>query len=177
MTTARETVYDLNLPPLARQSLGRTVVDPMLQLIAFHHTYDVPMHPLGSEDREFKHMDNDRVALRVNLILEEVHELLTDGLGIETIPDQITFDDLAAGKRDGAQVADALGDIVYVCYGFALELGYDLRDVIAEIHAANLTKLGEDGKPILRDDGKVLKGPNYHAPNIEAALGWEDNVS
>lgn len=150
--------------------------DHAAQLLAFHRLYDVPMHAFGNTDRQFSHMTDERVALRVELIVEEVKELIEDGLGAAPVdfiyPGDGPNPSDIIGERDGAQVADALGDIVYLCYGFALELGYDLRDVLAEIHAANLTKLGADGKPIYREDGKVLKGPNYHAPNIPAALGW-----
>jgi len=174
-----------SLPPLAAESLKRHA-DHMLQVIGFHTTYDVPMRPLGSGDREFRHMDDARVAMRLGLVWEEFRELLADGFGIETPALAQRFRVLGedhtditglllarTGKRDGAKVADALGDIVYVCYGMALEMGYDLREVIAEIHASNLTKLGADGKPIHREDGKVLKGPNYMEPNIPAILGWE----
>lgn len=184
MTTAKSVAAQLNLPPLAEASIRKNA-DHMMQVIAFHDTYGAPMLPLQSDDREFRHMDDARVAMRLGLIAEEFCELLEDGLGVtanitygtpgtghgyggETLPDLI-----ADGKRDGAAVADALGDIVYVCYSMALEMGYDLRAVIEEIHAANLTKLGDDGKPILREDGKVLKGPNYVKPNIPAALDWD----
>jgi len=188
MTTARKAVFEIahKLHPLAQTSVTKNA-DHMMQVIAFHVTYDVPMVPLRNDDREFRHMDDARVAMRLGLVWEEFRELLEDGFGIQTPPlaqrfqagDKL-FTDIHAsalsetGKRNGAQVADALGDIVYVCYGMALEMGYDLRAVIEEIHASNLTKLGEDGKPIHRADGKVLKGPRYLKPNVAAALGWED---
>jgi len=73
--------------------------------------------------------------------------------------------------RDTVGVADALGDIVYVVYGMALELGIPLAEVLAEIQASNLSKLGSDGKPVYREDGKVLKGPDYFPPDIPKALG------
>lgn len=187
-TTAYETALGLPmLPPLAVTSLGKNA-DHMMQLIGFHSLYNVPMAPMGSEDREFKHMDHARVALRIGLIVEELVELLEDGFGVKMdvefshrdcndgfpVRTNRLADVLAAsGKRDGAEVADASGDLVYVLYGMMLEMGYDLRDVVQEIHGSNMTKLGEDGKPIYREDGKVLKGPNYMKPNIPAALGWE----
>lgn len=74
-------------------------------------------------------------------------------------------------KRDMIGIADALGDMLYVIYGTALAYGIDLDSVVEEIHRSNMTKLGEDGKPIFRWDGKVLKGPGYSPPDIGGALG------
>jgi len=196
MTTACEKVATMQrfLPPLVQMSI-EPKSDHMAQLIGFHSLYNVPMAPLGCEDPEFAHMDDERVSLRLGLITEELGELF-EAFGIVLQPDYIverygspvaTFNESAmkngfalkkaravGHKRNGREVADALGDLVYVIYGLALEMGYDLRDVIREIHASNMTKLGEDGKPIYREDGKVLKGPNYMKPNIPAALKWED---
>lgn len=67
-------------------------------------------------------------------------------------------------------VARELADVVYVAYGSALIAGIDLDAAIAEVHRANMSKLGEDGKPILREDGKVLKGPNFRKPDLTAAI-------
>ena len=60
-----------------------------------------------------------------------------------------------------------LADLVYVCYQYAANLGWDLDAALDRVHKSNMSKLGEDGKPILRGDGKVLKGPNYTPPNLE----------
>ena len=59
-----------------------------------------------------------------------------------------------------------LADLVYVCYQYAENLGWDLDEALYRIHQSNMSKLGEDGKPIYREDGKVLKGPNYQPPNL-----------
>jgi predicted HAD superfamily Cof-like phosphohydrolase len=59
-----------------------------------------------------------------------------------------------------------LADLVYVCYQFAMNMGWDLDEALYRVHASNLSKLGEDGKPIRREDGKVLKGPNYEPPTL-----------
>lgn len=59
-----------------------------------------------------------------------------------------------------------LADLVYVCYQYAANLGWDLDEALDRVHKSNLSKLGEDGKPIYREDGKVLKGPNYQPPNL-----------
>ena len=72
----------------------------------------------------------------------------------------------AVQADDPVAVADALGDIAYVIYGAALTHGIDLDAVVAEIHRSNMTKLGEDGAPIRRDDGKILKGPRYEPPDL-----------
>ena len=67
-------------------------------------------------------------------------------------------------------VADALADLVYVLYGTALHYGIDLDAAVHEVHRSNMSKLGEGGEPIRRKDGKVLKGPNFTPPDLEAAL-------
>ncbi|WTA24474.1 hypothetical protein OG365_39670 (plasmid) [Streptomyces sp. NBC_00853] len=72
-------------------------------------------------------------------------------------------------------VARELADVVYIAYGTALTYGIDLDLVLAEIHQSNLTKLGPDGRPELRADGKVLKGRSFVAPDVRAVLrgqGW-----
>lgn len=77
----------------------------------------------------------------------------------------------AVEARDIVEAADALGDLLYVTYGAAVTMGIDLDKVFAEIHRSNLTKLGEDGKPIYREDGKAIKGPNFELPRIAEILG------
>ena len=59
-----------------------------------------------------------------------------------------------------------LADLVYVCYQYAENMGWFLDEALNRVHESNLSKLGEDGKPILREDGKVLKGPNYKPPDL-----------
>ena len=97
--------------------------------------------------------DFNLAALRLDLIEEEVQEL-RDGLG----------------KGSLLEVADALTDILYVVYGAGHSFGIDLDDCFNEVHRSNMTKLGEDGRPMYRDDGKVMKGPNYETPNLEQFL-------
>ena len=70
------------------------------------------------------------------------------------------------GERDTAAAADALADLVYVVYGMALETGIDLAAVLAEVQRSNMSKLGPDGRPVYREDGKVLKSPGYIPPNV-----------
>jgi predicted HAD superfamily Cof-like phosphohydrolase len=93
--------------------------------------------------------DFNLAALRLDLIEEEVQEL-RDGLG----------------KKSMLEIADALTDILYVVYGAGHSFGIDLDDCFHEVHRSNMTKLGEDGRPMYRDDGKVMKGPNYEEPDL-----------
>lgn len=93
------------------------------------------------------------VNLRLSLIREELDELEA---GIEEV--------------NIVEIADALGDLLYVVAGAALAFGIPLQRVTEEIHRSNMSKLGLDGKPVLRDDGKVLKGPNFTLPDIKSIL-------
>jgi len=108
--------------------------------------------------QEVKHRpefpDADTCNLRLELIAEELNEL---------------YD--AISDKDIIAVADALTDILYVTYGAGHAFGVDLDACFDEVQRSNMSKLGEDGKPIYRDDGKVLKGPNYSEPDLERVLG------
>jgi len=97
--------------------------------------------------------DEKRIDLRIDLIQEEVGELFG-----------------AIHNRDIVEVADALADLLYVTYGMALEFGIPIDEVFEEVQSSNMSKLGEDGKPIYRKDGKVLKGSNFRPPEIEGIL-------
>jgi predicted HAD superfamily Cof-like phosphohydrolase len=72
-----------------------------------------------------------------------------------------------AGRLD--QIARELADVVYVAYGTAITYGIDLDAVLAEVHRANLSKLGPDGRPVIRG-GKVQKGPSFRPPDVAAVL-------
>ena len=117
--------------------------------------------------------------MRMSLILEEVTELVTAVYGKEA--GKVLAEGAAAaqaaddGERDLIETADALADLVYVIYGMALESGISLPAVLKEVQASNMSKLGEDGKPIYREDGKVLKGPGFFPPNIARALKADIN--
>jgi predicted HAD superfamily Cof-like phosphohydrolase len=91
--------------------------------------------------------------LRYELIREEQEEL-----------------DEAIRYKDIVDVADALTDLLYVVYGAGHSFGIDLDKCFEEVHNSNMSKLGEDGRPIYREDGKVLKGPNYFKPDLEKVL-------
>ena len=66
-----------------------------------------------------------------------------------------------------AECLKELADLVYVCYQYAANMGWDLDEALHRVHESNMSKLDEYGKPIYRDDGKVLKGPNYAPPNLD----------
>jgi len=71
------------------------------------------------------------------------------------------------GKNYQAECLKELADIVYVCYQYAENMGWFLDEALDRVHQSNMSKLGADGKPIYREDGKVLKGPNYKPPTLE----------
>lgn len=76
---------------------------------------------------------------------------------------------------DRAHIAKELADLVYVAYGAALAYGIDLDVALGEVHRSNMSKLGSDGLPVLRGDGKVLKGPGFVEADVTAALAQEDH--
>ena len=93
------------------------------------------------------------VQLRYDLIKEELNEL-----------------SVAIKDKDIIEVADALTDLLYVVYGAGHSWGIDLDKCFAEVQRSNMSKLGEDGKPIYNEKGKVMKGPNYTKPNLKQFL-------
>ena len=95
----------------------------------------------------------DLAALRLDLIQEEVDEL-REGLA----------------NQDIVEIADALTDILYVVYGAGHAFGIDLDKCYAEVHRSNMTKLDEDGKPLFREDGKVMKSSSYEPPNLSKII-------
>lgn len=139
----------------------------------FHEKFGAPINT-GAPTLDL----GDRLRLRMDLIAEEFGELIEAVYGkaaAKEVTDAYTFAvDLMSDDNhepDVVATADALGDLDYVIAGFALEAGIPHPDVVTEIHRSNLSKLGEDGKPILREDGKILKGPGYFRPDIAAVLG------
>ena len=94
--------------------------------------------------------DEKTMNLRFDLIKEELNEL-----------------EQAMNTKDLKEVADALTDILYVTYGAGCAYGINLDKCFKEVQRANMSKLGDDGKPIFNEKGKVMKGPNYLAPNLK----------
>ena len=100
--------------------------------------------------------DSKIVQLRIDLIQEELNELKE-----------------AINNNDIIEVADALTDILYVTYGAGHSFGVDLDSCFNEVQNSNMSKLGDDGKPIYNESGKVMKGPNYFKPKIKKIIGLE----
>lgn len=76
------------------------------------------------------------------------------------------FQEFMVEVEDPAASLKELADLVYVCYGYAATFGWDLDEAVERVHESNMSKLGDDGKPIYREDGKVMKGPNYKKPDL-----------
>lgn len=70
------------------------------------------------------------------------------------------------GATDYENLLKELADLLYVTYGFAATFGWDIDTAFNRVHQSNMSKLGDDGKPIYREDGKVLKGPNYQLADL-----------
>ncbi|MBZ2198777.1 acyltransferase domain-containing protein [Occultella gossypii] len=152
--------------------------DPEVLVAEFHRVYSMPLAGGAPE------VARPRVPMRLALVAEELAELVQavygDAAGAEMEAAFARAEALDDGRRDTVATADALGDLVYVVYGMAIECGIPLEHVLAEIHRSNLSKLGADGLPILREDGKILKGPAYTPPDLAAVLarhGWTDQTS
>ena len=109
------------------------------------------MKTFGQEVKEKAGFPNEKItSLRYDLIKEELDEFKE-----------------ALDKKDIKEVADALTDILYVTYGAGHAFGIDLDKCFEEVQNSNMSKLGEDGKPIYNEKGKVLKGPKYFKPNLK----------
>ena len=94
--------------------------------------------------------DEETMQLRYDLIKEELNEL-----------------EQAMKTKNLKEIADALTDILYVTYGAGYAYGINLDKCFKEVQRANMSKLGDDGKPIYNEKGKVMKGPNYSEPNLK----------
>ena len=112
------------------------------------------METFGQEVKEKTEFpDSKTTELRYNLIKEELDELRD-----------------AIDQKDIIEIADALTDILYVTYGAGHAFGIDLDKCFNEVQESNMSKLGENNKPIYNNDGKVMKGPNYFKPNLKQFL-------
>jgi predicted HAD superfamily Cof-like phosphohydrolase len=116
--------------------------------IAFHKAFNLPRQAAPNIE-----IEDSLANLRVALLKEEVNEFIE-----------------AVGDSDLVGIADALADIVYVVYGTAVTYGIDLDRVLAEVHRSNMSKLDKDGKPLLREDGKVIKSDQYFPPDVAGVL-------
>tara|TARA_B100001540_G_scaffold275797_1_gene262219 strand:+ start:287 stop:658 length:372 start_codon:yes stop_codon:yes gene_type:complete len=108
------------------------------------------MKTFGQEVKTKPSLSSEKInSLRINLISEELEELKE-----------------AIKNNDLKETIDALTDILYVTYGAGHAFGVDLDKCFNEVQNSNMSKLGEDGKPIYNDAGKVMKGPKYFKPNL-----------
>ena len=112
------------------------------------------METFGQEVKTKPSSSSDKInSLRYDLIKEELEELKE-----------------AMKNKDLLEVADALTDILYVTYGAGHAFGIDLDQCFDEVQNSNMSKLGENGKPIYNKAGKVMKGPKYFKPNLSKFL-------
>ena len=112
------------------------------------------METFGQEVKDKSAFPNDKIVkLRQDLILEEFNELQE-----------------AIKQKDLKEVADALTDILYVTYGAGHAFGINLDKCFEEVQNSNMSKLGENGKPIYNEEGKVMKGPKFFKPNLSKFL-------
>ena len=112
------------------------------------------MKTFGQEVKVKASFSSDKInKLRVDLIEEELEELKE-----------------AINKKDLQETIDALTDILYVTYGAGHAFGVNLDKCFEEVQNSNMSKLGDDGKPIFNEDGKVMKGPNYFKPDLNQFL-------
>ena len=112
------------------------------QAIEFRRAYGIP-NTLSGRTRQR------------NLIVEEFKEFLDADTNMVLMHPQ-----------DREACLKELADLVYVCAQYAENMDWDLEQALRRVHKSNMSKLGEDGKPIYREDGKVLKGPNYQPPDL-----------
>ena len=123
---------------------------PINAVEKFHKAYELLINNSPTID-----IDRELIKLRFNLMKEENEEYLN-----------------AAREGDLVEVGDALGDMLYILCGTIISHGFQdkIEAIFNEIQRSNMSKLDEKGKPIYREDGKVMKGPNYFKPNLKKIL-------
>ena len=133
------------------------------QSITYKMKLTTPKSFISTQAREFRKLFNIQNSFSLsarsrqkNLIVEEFKEFLE--------AEGMLFRDAQEFKSDALK---ELADLVYVCYQYAENIGWDLDEALDRVHRSNLSKLDDDNKPIYREDGKVLKGPNYKPPNLK----------
>lgn len=124
------------------------------QVKHFHTVFDAPVGKRPGI------ITTDRQALRWKLLHEELAELAN-----------------AEDAKDIVGIADGIGDCLVILLGTAVEYGIDMDAVLTEIYRSNMSKLDEKGLPIFREDGKILKGPNFSKPDLKRVLYGDDRTS
>lgn len=161
------------------------------QVMAFHKMYGASIRKKAEQN--LSDVSDEEIAMRINLVAEEFREWL-DAFGVdyhlEFIQKEEVFDDSGSryeiigsaeripaewvpsfrNKINEVEVADASADMKYVLEGSDITFGIPSVLISQEVHCSNMTKLGEDGLPIYREDGKVLKGPYYTKPNLKKVI-------
>lgn len=175
-------IPDLDIRRAVESSLNGTP-DIVRCVKAFHLLYGMPILRPSEAHEDFSHITPERLAMRFKLIVEEFEELC-EAMDIKVDfqfsylnedEDWVPAKDIVEAiveteNRDLPAVADACEDLKYVITGFELEVGIDPHPVLAEVQASNMTKMGDDGQPIKRGDGKIMKGPSYVEANVERIL-------
>ena len=123
-------------------------------------THQTRLSSQAQEFREAYQISNSNQfqvrARQRNLITEEFKEFLEADATL-----------YLSSNKNKEDCLKEVADLVYVCYQYAANMGWDLDEAMHRVHESNMSKLDETGKPVLREDGKVLKGPHYKPPNLE----------
>ena len=134
------------------------------------------MATLGQDARNFREIFGqeclDNIS-RFGFIKKQLWDMQVDLIKEESAEFTEAADEVFADPENPAlreALVKELSDLVFVCYQFAAAFNIDLDEAMFRVFESNMTKLDEDGKPIYREDGKVLKGPNYQAPDLSACL-------
>ena len=128
------------------------------EALSFRETFNQIV--VGKLDFSTDELD-DLFEMQIDLIEEECGEFFDAAYVCKDETENV-------GKREN--VLKELSDLVFVCYQFAACFGLDLDEALARVYDSNMSKLDEQGKPIYREDGKVLKGPNYQPPNLSSLV-------
>ena len=133
----------------------------------FHRAF---LHPVPKLHRGLDYLDTQdgltNIRLRKSLITEEYTELMSGLVQAEAQ----AYCSLPITQEVKEEILDAIADLIYVTIGTAIDFGFDLEGAFEEVQRSNMSKLGEDGKPIFRKDGKILKGPNYKKPDLSSFI-------
>ncbi len=132
---------------MTKGKITTVIPSPLEQVREFHEAFGIAV------DASFNDKD---INLRIELMEEELDEVL----------EEFDYAGEESNNVNPKKLTKELADLLYVVYGTAVSFGLPLEEVFNEVHKSNMSKLDEDGKPIYRDDGKVLKGPNYKEPDL-----------
>lgn len=143
-------IFLSNLEILITIESVQMIKKPIRAVEDFHRAFQ-----LGISSTPTASLDENTFRLRYNLMKEENEEYLE-----------------AAKQGDLIEIGDALGDMLYILCGTIISHGFQdkMEAIFDEIQNSNMSKLGADGKPIYREDGKVLKGPNYFKPDLKKII-------